>query len=210
MSDNGTCFKNEEVYLSEELIQMNISWKFIVAASSWWGGFWECLVQFVKRSLRKTLFWSTVNFEELVTKVTEIKGIINYRPLTYIHNNNTEELVTRSHVIYGRWLLSKPGNDKPGNFNVQNLTRRMKYLPTLIQHYWNRWKLEYLNELREYHRCGKEVDTRINVGDIVLVEDPVVKRNYWKLGKITKLIKGRDERVRAATEKSITIILFTT
>ena len=56
MSDNGTCFKNEEVYLSEELIQMNISWKFIVAASSWWGGFWECLVQFVKRSLRKTLF----------------------------------------------------------------------------------------------------------------------------------------------------------
>ena len=86
----------------------------------------------------------------------------------------------------------------------------MKYLPTLIQHYWNRWKLEYLNELREYHRYGKEVDTHINVGDIVLVEDPALKRNYWKLGKITKLIKGRDERVRAAIEKSITIILFTT
>ena len=48
----------------------------------------------------------------------------------------------------------------------------MQYLHTLIQHYWNRWKLEYLNELREYHRRGKEEDTRINVDDIVLVEDP--------------------------------------
>ena len=74
----------------------------------------------------------------------------------------------------------------------------MKYLHTLIQHYWNSWKIEYLNKLPEYHRCRKEVDALINVGDIVLVEDPVLKRNYWKLGKI---MKGHDKRVRAATVK---------
>ena len=119
--------------------------------------------------IANNLFRSTVNYEETVTIVTEIEGIINCRPLTYIYNDNTEEVVTPSHLIYGRRLLSKPSNDKPDNFNLENLTRRMKYLHTLIQHYWNRWKLEYLNELREYHRCGKE-DTRINVGDIVLVE----------------------------------------
>ena len=77
----------------------------------------------------------------------------------------------------------------------------MKYLHTLIQHYWNRWKIEYLNELREYHGYGKEVDTRINVGDIVLAEDSVIKRSDWKSGKITRLIKGHDQRVRAATVK---------
>ena len=77
----------------------------------------------------------------------------------------------------------------------------MKYLHTLIQHYWNHWKIEYLKELRQYHRCEKEVDTRINLGDIVLTEDPALKRNYWKLGKITKLIQGHDKRVRAATVK---------
>ena len=42
---------------------------------------------------------------------------------------------------------------------------------------------------------------RINVGYIVLVQDPKLKRSYWKLGKITKLIKGHDESVRAATVK---------
>ena len=112
---------------------MNISWKFNVAASPWWGGFWERLVQSVKRSLRKILFRPTVNYEELVTVVTEIKGTINCRPKTYIYNDNTEEVVTPSHLIYGRRLLSKPSNDKPDNFNVENLTRRMKYLHTLIQ-----------------------------------------------------------------------------
>ena len=33
------------------------------------------------------------------------------------------------------------------------------------------------------------------------MEDPTLKRNYWKLGKITKLIKGHNKRVRAATVK---------
>lgn len=80
----------------------------------------------------------------------------------------------------------------------------MKYLHTLIHHYWNRWKLECLNELPEYHRCRIKEDTRIDVADIALVEDPTLKRNYWESGKITKLIKGLDERVRGATVKQQT------
>ena len=44
-----------------------------------------------------------------------------------------------------------------------------------MQNYWNRWKLEYLNELREYHRCAKEKEIHINAGNIVLVEDPTLK-----------------------------------
>ena len=35
ITDNGTCFKNKEVHLSKELTRMNISWKFILAASPW-------------------------------------------------------------------------------------------------------------------------------------------------------------------------------
>lgn len=42
------------------------------------------------------------------------------------------------------------------------------------------------------YRCGKEVDTRKNIGDIAVVEDSFFKRNYWRLGKITRLIKEQD------------------
>ena len=40
-SDNATCFKNEELQLSEELLLMRIKWKYIVEAAPWWGGFYE-------------------------------------------------------------------------------------------------------------------------------------------------------------------------
>ena len=158
---------------------MNISWKFAVADSTWWGGFLEILVQSVKRSLRKILFRSTKNYEETVT---EIEGIINCSSLTYLYNDNAVEVVTPSDLTYGRRLLAKPVNDKPNNFNLENLTRTYFNL-TLLEPL----KIEYSKELREYHRCRKEVDTRINAGDIALVEYPVFKRNYWKLGKLPDL-----------------------
>ena len=56
----------------------------------------------MKRSLRKILRRSTVNYEELVTIETEIEGIFNCRTLTYIYSDNAEEVVTPSHLILGR------------------------------------------------------------------------------------------------------------
>ena len=53
ISDNATCFKNEELKLSEELLLLNIRWNYIGEASPNWGGFYERLVGSVKRSLRK-------------------------------------------------------------------------------------------------------------------------------------------------------------
>ena len=35
LSDNATCFKNDEVKLNEELLRMNVKWRFIVEASPW-------------------------------------------------------------------------------------------------------------------------------------------------------------------------------
>ena len=36
------------------------------------------------------------------------------------------------------------------------------------------------------------------LGDIVLVHDEAYPRTYWRLGKVERLIKGRDEQIRAA------------
>ena len=80
ISDSATCFKNEEVKLSEELTSLQIKWKFIIEASPWWGGFWKRIVQSTKRILRKSLFCATMTYEELLTLMVEIEGILNCKP----------------------------------------------------------------------------------------------------------------------------------
>ena len=66
ISDNATCFKNEEVKLSEELTSLQVKWELIIEASPWWGGLWERLAQSTKRILIKSLFRATVTYEKLL------------------------------------------------------------------------------------------------------------------------------------------------
>ena len=141
ISDNVS-FKSEEVKLSEELISIQIKWKFITEASPWWSGFWERLVLSTKRTLRKSLFRATVTYEELLTLIVEIEGILNCRPITYVYNDEFSEPVIPSHLIYGyRILPTKSINDQNllenEQFSTCNLSKRIKYLHNLLESYWN-------------------------------------------------------------------------
>lgn len=69
----------------------------------WWGGYWERLVRSVKSPIQKTIGKSTLTHVELSTLLTEIEGLINARPLTYVYDD--EESIsyplTPSDLIYG-------------------------------------------------------------------------------------------------------------
>ena len=54
----------------------------------WCGGFYKSLICIVKSTLRKVLGKSRLNYEELSTIITEVEGIINTRPLTYLHDDD--------------------------------------------------------------------------------------------------------------------------
>ena len=85
-----------------------IKWKFIVEASPWWDGFWERLIRSMKSSLNRIIFRSSVNYEELLTIVIGIEGIMNSRPLTYI-NSDVEEILTPGHLLMGKRILDENG-----------------------------------------------------------------------------------------------------
>ena len=120
ISENASCFiKNEEVKLSEEMGTLGIKWKFIVEASPWWRGGGARLIKSMKRSLNRVIFRSSVNYEELLTIVIEIEGIMNSRPLPYI-NSDIEEILTPGILLMGKRILnqnvnelSEESNDKP-------------------------------------------------------------------------------------------------
>ena len=199
ISDNATCFKNEEVRLNEELLRLRVKWQFIAEASPWWGGFWERLVQTVKKSLRKVLFRASVSYEELQTTIVEVEGIVNSRPLTYAYGDDVEEILTPSHLLLGRRLLStfEEPFDDGSTVEIAVLTKRMKYLKSLSEHYWKRFRDEYLLELRSHHTQGKDPERTAEIGEVVVIHG-TNKRNDWRLGKIISLNAGSDGRIRSA------------
>ena len=73
-----------------------------------------------------------------------------------------------------------------------------------INHFWNRWRTEYLNELRECHRhtAGRTSQpVHVAVGEVVVVRDDTLPRSFWKLGRIQDVITGRDGVIRGAAVK---------
>ena len=83
--------------------------------------------------------------------------------------------------------------------NATQLTRRMKYLSSTLNNCWRRWRNEYLAELRESLKqlLGRACEgPSVSIGDVVIVHDEGLPCSLWKLGKIKKLIVGRDGRMR--------------
>ena len=137
---------------------------------------------------------------------------MNSRPLTYLSMDSVQEPITPSHLLTGRRVMSLP--DGPYNSEVgeevdihtPDITRRMLHLNTVLEHFWRRWKKEYLLELREAHRHAKHPPKettcgRIMVGDLVLVHEDSRPRGIWKIAKVESLIRGTDEEVRGAVVK---------
>ena len=73
-------------------------------------------------------------------------------------------------------------------------------MSTVLKHYWQCWKAEYLVDLHEFHKIRKGqkgLPVDIKEGDIVSVQDEGRRnRILWKLGRVTRLIKGRDNVIR--------------
>ena len=89
-------------------------------------------------------------------------------------------------------------------FSHESLNRRMDHLNKTLNHFWKRWKNEYLLQLRECHRYGPKTDVKDNTsseGDVVLIHSDSKLRGFWKLGRVQRLVKEDDSHVRGATLK---------
>ena len=94
--------------------------------------------------------------------------------------------------------------DEDFEVNSNQLSRRLKHLNGVINHFWSRWRSEYLSELREHHQyaAGRPSQlAHIAVGEVVIIKDDKIPRSFWKLGRIQEVIRGKDGVARGALLK---------
>ena len=142
-----------------------------------------------------------MDYDETVTVLVEVEATLNSCPISYLSSKDIEEPLTPSHLLMDRQLCSLPSpvsiSDEDPEFSVTaaNLTQHMVYLNTVLQNFWKRWKTEYLTRLREIHsreKRAKDTVTRIQVGDVVFIHDPLQPRALWRIGKVEKRLQGSD------------------
>ena len=77
--------------------------------------------------------------------------------------------------------------------------KRIEYLETVLNHFWNRWRSEYIPSLLEYQKLYKRQNKIISsIGDMVNIYDNKVPRHKWLFGRIYDVITGRDGTIRGA------------
>ncbi|KAF8791614.1 hypothetical protein HNY73_006455 [Argiope bruennichi] len=149
-------------------------------------------------------FW-IIKGRQFVKK--EIEAIVNSRPITYLYNEPSEPSpLTPSHFLIGNRLASLPviqSKIEKLNVNRDSLTKRIKYQQTILNHFWNRWRKEYLLNFRSAYispQPGKICSFKVN--DVVLINDERYPRNMWMIGRILELCPGRDGQVRSLLIKT--------
>ena len=215
ISDNGKTFKAAaktiDAVIRHEDVQrhfagIGVDWLFNIEKAPWWGGMFERMIRSTKRCLKKVIGRAKLDYDELLTIVTEVEMIINSRPLSYVTPDDLEEPLTPAHFLTGKRTMSLPDSlcheqdwDDDIQVSVPLLSKRMRHLNSILNHFWSRWRGEYLLELRESHRysASEPHAATITVGDIVLVHEDA-PRALWRLAKVEELITGRDGHTRGA------------
>jgi len=163
-------------------------------------GVWERLIRSTRTALKAILGKGLVDEEVLTTVLTEVESILNSRPLAPASDdpNNCEPL-TPNHLLLQRPVHTLP----PGSFVKEDIFVRKKWRQTqiLADHFWKRWLKEYvpaLQERQKWHRPRRNAD----VENLVLLVDEPLPRGQWRMGRIVKVVRGRDWLVRTVQVKT--------
>ncbi|KAG8186533.1 hypothetical protein JTE90_023959 [Oedothorax gibbosus] len=212
-SDNGTNFVGANRVLkavdwkrvSFQAVDHKIQWKFNPPSAACWGGWWERLIQMVKRILRKILGRAALTYEELLTVSCDCEQVVNTRPLTYVSEDvDVVAPLTPSMFLHEVKTSGVPDIDEVDN---SELNKRSKHLQEIREVLRSRFRSEYLGQLCQQSFKDK-LKNPIAVGDIVLLEDPNKKRTFWSMARVLKLITGKDGHKRLALIKTETTELL--
>ena len=85
----------------------------------------------------------------------EVKLIINNAPLTYVYPNTIKTCLTLNHLLFGRPLLYYSNTISTVVRNLTVLSSTTDKINRIRNHFWHRWRNEYVLNLHETQRTSK-------------------------------------------------------
>jgi hypothetical protein len=173
----------------------------------WAGGVYERLVSLIKSAYRKSMGRKVPNFWEISTLITEIEGMLNARPLTFVSTEPDAPRPLRPIdflIPLANINLPVPA-DSEGIYKpspAEKLSLLWSKSNQILAHFWKQWSTEYLLMLRnrtQIKHAGPHhaANYPIEIGHIVLVEEEFQPKNIWPLARVVKL-NGEPGKARSA------------
>lgn len=209
-SDNGTNFLGQldkdyinaignNTNAAQILENDKIKWHFIPPEAPHIGGIWEAAVTSTKYHLKRIMGDTKPTYEEVSTVLAQIEAVLNSRPLHEL-GSSTENIyiLTPGHFIIGRPLLEAPAKLNEGNMGCVN---RWKLLQRIKNHFWKKWKEEYLTSLQNRTKLIKK-KRNFEVGEVVIIKNEEAHPARWPLARVMEVHPGKDGIVRVVTLKT--------
>ncbi|XP_071035270.1 uncharacterized protein [Parasteatoda tepidariorum] len=144
-----------------------IQGKFNPPTAAWWGGWWERIVQMIKRLLRRVLGKACLMYEEMSIILCDVEAVINGRPFTYISEDSKDFLpLTPSMFIQDIRAIGVPDLN---HIDTANITKRWRYQQSLRDTFRKRFTDDYLSPLVQTPLKNKHLIRDLKPGDVVLI-----------------------------------------
>ena len=192
--------RNPDDQLAGYLAAEGIEWKFIPRRSPHFGGLWEAAIKSSKYHLKIVVIGITLTYEEFLTVIVQIEGILNSRPLCPLSSNEDDfEVLTPAHFLVNRSLNSivEPNLTQLKESNL----KRWQKITRIVQLIWKFWHRSYLNQMQQRNKWMFEKNN-VKIGDLVLLIEENLPPYKWALGKIMKVYFGDDQKIRVVDVKT--------
>lgn len=149
--------------------------------------------------LRRSIGEAILTYEELLTVLTQVEAMINSRPLTVLSSDPAEpEALTPAHFLTFGPLDSFHSDPRQGPVD---LIRNKRLIDDIVQRYWNRWRLEYLNSFQTRIKWNTKSNP-VTKGTVVLIKTDKSPALQWPIGIIEEVKPSSDGVVRVVTVRT--------
>ena len=140
---------------------------------------------------------TTLTRDEFATLLQEAAAVVNSTPLYKTPEGADEPLAISPSMILN--LKTKFPSPPPESLSLKDLLaygkRRWRRVQFLADCFWQRWRDNYIQELKGRSKWTKERRNLV-VGEVVLLKEKNVARGDWRIAVVRRLCPSSDGLVR--------------